>query len=62
MNGREVRSLDDVAEAIKAPIDGFYKVETEEHPREIPLDAGQAKADEPALRDSYGIPELAHLN
>jgi S1-C subfamily serine protease len=61
VNGKEIHSLDDLVEATKEPIDGFYKIETEEAPKEIPLDAAQAKADEPALRESYGIPILQRL-
>ncbi|MGI9114696.1 MAG: PDZ domain-containing protein [Chthoniobacterales bacterium] len=61
VNGKEIHSLEDLAAAVKDPVDGFYKVETEEHPREIPLDAAQVRADEGALHDSYGIPILEHL-
>ena len=61
VNGKEIRSLDDLARAAQEPVNGFYKIETEEHPKEIPLDAAQTKADEPALRESYGIPALSHL-
>jgi S1-C subfamily serine protease len=62
VNGKEVHSLDDLAAAVKEPINGFDKIETEEAPKEIPLDVTQAKTDEPALRDNYSIPELEHLN
>ena len=62
VNGKEIHSLDDLAAAVKEPIAGFDKIETEEAPKEIPLDTAQAKADEPALRDNYSIPELERLH
>jgi S1-C subfamily serine protease len=62
VNGKEVHSLNDLAEAVKTPLDGFYKIETVEDPKLICLDAGQARADEPALHGSYGIPVLDKLN
>ncbi len=58
VNGKEIHSLNDVAEAVKEPVNGFDKIETEEHPKEIPLDAAQVKADEQALHESYGIAVL----
>lgn len=61
VNGREIHSLDDLAAAVKEPVNGFDKIETEEVPKEIPLDAAQAKADEQALRDNYSIPMLERL-
>jgi hypothetical protein len=39
VNGREIKSLDDLAEAVKHPIEGFIKIETEEDPKQIELDA-----------------------
>ena len=32
VNGKEIRSLDDLAEAVKQPAEGFIKIETEEDP------------------------------
>ncbi|MBV9009646.1 MAG: hypothetical protein JO354_10860, partial [Verrucomicrobia bacterium] len=61
VNGKEIHSLDDLAETVKEPVDGFFKIETEEDPKIIPLDAAQAQKDEAALHDSYGIPELQRL-
>jgi S1-C subfamily serine protease len=61
VNGREIHSLDDLAAAVREPVNGFDKIETEEAPKEIPLDASQAKADEQALRDNYSIPMLERL-
>jgi hypothetical protein len=46
---------------VKQPIDGFIRIETEEDPKVIPLDAAQAQNDEPTLHESYGIPALQRL-
>src|ERR1043165_5990493 len=55
VNGKEIKSLDDLAEAAKHPIDGFIKVETEEDPKQIELDAAQVAAEAPELQENYGI-------
>src|SRR5438445_662919 len=61
VNGKDIHSLDDLAEAVKQPVDGFDRIETEEDPKVIPLDVAQAENDEPTLRESYGIPTLQRL-
>src|SRR5438270_728603 len=61
VNGKDIHSLDDLAEAVKHPVDGFDRIETEEDPKVIPLDVAQAENDEPTLRESYGIPTLQRL-
>src|SRR5947209_10467893 len=43
VNGKEIKSLGDLAEAVKQPIDGFIKLETEEDAKQIELD--DAKVD-----------------
>src|SRR5438094_5017335 len=45
VNGREIKSLADLAEAIKHPVKGFIKIETAEDPKQIELDAAQVAAD-----------------
>jgi S1-C subfamily serine protease len=62
VNGKEIKSLDDLAEAIKHPIEGFIKVETEEDPKQIELDAAQVAAEAQDLQDNYGISALHRLN
>jgi len=62
VNGKEIKSLDDLAEAVKHPIDGFVKVETEEDPKQIELDAAQVAAEAQDLQDNYGISALHRLN
>jgi hypothetical protein len=61
VNGKEIRSLDDLAEAAKQPVNGFFQIETVEDPKQVELDATQVQADEPHLRESYGIPALQRL-
>jgi len=62
-NGREIKSLNDLAEAIKQPIEGgFIKIETEEDPKQIELDPKDIAAEAPDLQENYGIPSLQRLD
>jgi S1-C subfamily serine protease len=62
VNGKEIKSLDDLAEAVKHPIEGFIKIETEEDPKQIALDAAQVAAEAPNLQENYGISSLQRLD
>ena len=59
VNGKEVKSLAELAEAVKQPMDGFIKIETEEDPKQLELDAAQVEAEAAALQQNYGLPSLA---
>ena len=62
VNGKEINSLRDVAEAVKQPLEGgFIKIETVEDPKQLELDAGQVAGEAPALQENYGIPSLHRL-
>ena len=61
VNGKEIKSLDDLAEAVKHPIEGFIKIETQEDPKQIELDAAQVAAEAQDLQDNYGISSLQRL-
>jgi hypothetical protein len=61
VNGKEIKSLDDLADAVKHPVEGFIKIETEEDPKQIELDASQVAAEAPALQENYGISSLQRL-
>jgi S1-C subfamily serine protease len=61
VNGKEIKSLAELAEAVKQPIDGFIKIETAEDPKQLEMDAAQVAADAAALQQSYGIPSLQRL-
>jgi S1-C subfamily serine protease len=62
VNGKEIKSLDDLAAAVKQTIDGFIKIETEEDPKQIELDAAQVAAEAPNLQENYGISSLQRLD
>src|ERR1700759_1783620 len=61
LNGRPIRSLDDFAEAAKSPVEGYHKIEFEEDPHQIYLDAKQVEEDSAQLQKTYSIPALRHL-
>src|SRR6266404_3869781 len=61
VNGKEVKSLADLAEAVKHPVDGFITIETEEDPKQIALDPKQVDAEAEALKQNYGLPSLQRL-
>jgi S1-C subfamily serine protease len=60
-NGKEVKSLRDLAEALKEPIDGFIKIETEEDPKQLELDPAQVAEEADDLQQNYGLPALQRL-
>ncbi|HEY2625391.1 MAG TPA: PDZ domain-containing protein [Candidatus Udaeobacter sp.] len=62
VNGKEIKSLADLADAVKRPIEGFIKIETEEDPKQIELDAAQIAAETPVLQENYGISSLQRLD
>ncbi len=63
VNGKEIRSLKDLAEAVKQPLaGGFIKIETEEDPKQIELDAAAIAAEAPSLQENYGISSLQRLD
>jgi S1-C subfamily serine protease len=61
VNGKEIKSLEDLAEAVKHPIEGFIKIETEEDPKQIELDASQVVSEAHELQENYGISSLQRL-
>ena len=62
INGKEIKSLGDVAEAMTQPQDGFIKIQTEEDPKQIELDAAQVEHESQELQDNYGISALQRLH
>ncbi len=63
VNGREIKSLRDLAEATQQPLEGgFIKIETEEDPKQLVLDIAQVTKDAPALQENYGIPALQRID
>ena len=62
VNGKEIKSLRDLAEAVKQPLEGgFIKIETEEDPKQLELDAAQVEEEAPSLQQNYGLPALQRL-
>src|SRR3954464_8086361 len=61
VNGKEVKSLAELAEALKQPVDGFITIETEEDPKQIALDAKQVESEAEGLKQNYGLPALQRL-
>ncbi len=58
INDVPLKTFADVSAAIEKPVDGFHKIEFEDNPRVIYLDAKQVEKDEPALMKSYGLPTI----
>ncbi len=61
VNGKEIKSLADLAEAAKHPLGDFIKVETEEDPKQIELNAKEVAQEAPLLQENYGISSLQRL-
>lgn len=62
VNGVPVKSLDDLARAAASPQGGFQKIEFDDDPPVIYLDAAEAEKANEQIRQEYGIPELKNLN
>jgi hypothetical protein len=62
INGTPIKSLNDLAKAAASPKDGFYKIEFEEDPTLIYLDAAEIEKSEGQLMQDYGLPALENLN
>lgn len=62
VNDRPIHSLADLPAALEHPINGFHKLEFSEEPHLLYLDAAQAKAIEPVLMRSYGLPAIKNLD
>ncbi len=61
VNGIEIRSLDDLARAVRTPENGFHRIEFEEDPGFIILDANSVEQNAEALARDYGISALQRL-
>jgi hypothetical protein len=62
VNGVEIKSLDDLAKAVASPKNGFDKIEFEQDPGFIILDAAEVENSRGDLMRDYGIPALDNLN
>ncbi len=61
INGRVLKSLADIEEALAHPVEGFHHIEFQGHPGEIVIDPAQACGIEDGLVRSYGLPALKRL-
>lgn len=62
INGQSINSLEDLPKALTQPVEGFHKVEFEEYPREIFLDAAQLEENDRSVMESYSLPDLKRLD
>ena len=61
LNGHPVKNLADLSAAAKKPVDGFQKIEFEEDPKIIFLDAASIEANAETLKKHYALPALERL-
>ncbi len=62
VNDVPIKSLDDLAKAIATPKICFHKIEFDDDPPLIYLDAAESEKSDAQIRQEYGIPELKNLN
>jgi hypothetical protein len=61
VNGQQIKSLADLSEAAKKPVDGFHKIEFEEDPKLLFLDATSIQSNTDELKKHYSLPALERL-
>jgi PDZ domain len=61
LNGKEILNLNQFAEAAAQPVGGYHKIEFEDDPHQIYLDANQVEQDAAQLRKIYSLPALQRL-
>jgi hypothetical protein len=61
LNGQEITNLADLARASQRPVDGFHKIEFEEDPHTIFLDANEVAEQSGALQKLYSLPTMQRL-
>jgi hypothetical protein len=61
VNNKEIKTLDDLVAALKAPLDGFDRFEFEEDPHEIYLNSRHAAESAAQLQKIYSLPALQRL-
>lgn len=62
VNGRPIRSLKDLTDALDHPAGRFHRIKLAEDPGLVILDVEGSKAEENRIRQEYGIPSLRRLN
>ena len=61
INGVKINSLDDVPKAVAASTNGYHKIDFEDHPKEIFLDANQTAAVDELVQKTYRLPSLKQM-
>jgi S1-C subfamily serine protease len=61
VNGHSIKSLADLSEAAKKPDGGFHKIEFEEDPKVLVLDAASIQSNADELKKHYSLPALERL-
>jgi len=61
LNGQRILNLDQFAQAATQPVGGYHKIEFEDDPHEIYLDANQVEQDTAQLQRIYSLPALQRL-
>lgn len=61
VNGREIKSIEDLAAAAGQPANGFQRIDFEEDPKTIFLDAQAVEESNSELMEQYGLPALQRL-
>jgi hypothetical protein len=61
VNGVPINSLDDLPGALAKPVDGYSKIEFEDFPKEIFIDATHLAEDNKNVQESYSLPSLQQL-
>lgn len=62
VNNRKILSLRDLDAALKSPIDGFHKIEMEDHPKLLFMDAAEAENTNQALMRIYGLAAVRRIS
>ncbi len=61
VNGTPINSLDDLTGALAKSVDGYSKIEFEDFPKEIFIDATHLAENDKNVQESYSLPALEHL-
>lgn len=56
INGKTIRKLADIAPALQQPVNGFHKIEVEQHPKAIFLDPAELERIHEVIQKRYRIP------
>lgn len=61
INGQDLQTLEDVPKALEKPINGFHKIEFDDDPKVIYLDASEAEKTDKDVQMQYRLPAMKRL-